>query len=251
MAPPKKNDYYDILNISPGAELTEVAEAIRHFREERDKSGNYAAIINKIEETLTDPELRVQYDFEHGYSGPKDSFMDIDESVSKNHHSTKPEHHKYDIRKELAEYSVLSDKNTNLGSFSLFDLRKIIIAFSVLIVLLLAFIFSKPLLDKKAGKEQAQAALELLKQTESQVENAIRESKIFPEKLNLHNSDSRFNLRLDTQRQQIVLTFSGDVVKVLRNAEMTNSFITQPNLTYWKCDIGSGFPAEYKPVKCF
>lgn len=251
MAEPKKNDYYEILRISPSADLRQIAEAIKHFREERDKSGNYTAIINKIEETLTDPELRVQYDFEHGHSGVKSGFVDIDESVLQTHYSTKTEHHTYDVRKELAEFSVLSDKNNSSVSLSFISLKNLIILSVVVLLALCAFILSKPIMDKMEGKKQAQDALALLKQSEVQVEGFIRQRGFYPQDLVLQNSDSRFSLRLDSQNNRVVLNFSGDVISDLRNMEMSNTFVTQPNLTYWKCDIGASFPAEYKPVKCF
>lgn len=250
MAKVKKNDYYEILRISPTADLREIAEAIRIFRE-NDKSGNYSAIINRIEETLTDSELRVQYDFEHGYSGPRNSFLDIDEELLSKHHSKEPEHHKYDLRKELEEYSVLSSKTSHLIGAYTISFQKIIIFTLVLLIIVCGIIFSKPLLDKIEGKKQAEAALVVLKQSENQVENYIREHSVFPDSLALTSNDNRFILKLDSKNNRVILTFVGEVIDELANAEMSNSFVTQPNITYWKCDIGQNFPAEYKPAACY
>lgn len=250
MAEPKKNDYYSILHISPDADLREVAEAIRRMRD-TDKAGNYSAIIKKIEETLTDPELRVQYDFENGYSGPKNNFVDLNEDDIKELNN-KIEHHKYDVRKELEEYSVRASHNERKGTGGYgISMQKIIMLAVVVLLLLAAFVLSKPILDRMEGKKQAEAALATLKNTEKQIEDAIREHGTFPTSLALNSNDSRFSLRLDSANNRIILNFSGEVIDDLKNTEMTHTFITQPNITYWQCDIASNFPEKFKPANCY
>ena len=256
----KPINYYDILRIDPLATTSEIKDAIR-----RSKSNEVNQLlsdrINQMEEVLLDSKRRNEYNRMHGLpelrtlSSPKavnDDFADIDgESIIKQQLRNLP-HHSRDKKKEIEESSVMSSDGQLRLKMQKASKTTLMIFFGFCVVLVM-FVISKPLTNYYFGVSQSKKAMQSITATVDLVEQFIRKEKYFPDRANLKNvpTENFFDLRLEANRQRIVLTFNENASTHLQGAFITNSYITPPNTSYWKCDISGNFPKRFKPTGCY
>lgn len=256
----KPINYYDILRIDPLATTSDIKNAIK-----RSKGNGVNQLlsdrIDQMEEILLDSVKRNEYNRAHGlpelrsinrHKAVNDDFADVDgESIIKQQLRNLP-HHSRDKKKEIEESSVMSSDGQLRLKMQKASKTTLMIFFGFCVVLVM-FVISKPLTNYYFGISQSKKAMEAITVTVSQVESFIRKEKYFPDRVNLKGipSEKFFDLRLEANRQRIVLTFNENASTHLQGNFITNSYITPPNTSYWRCDISGNFPKRFKPVGCF
>lgn len=260
------NDYYRILGVSPNASHEQIQTAITRMRQ-YDRHGNYEMTINRIEEVLLDKDKRRKHDEENGYLIENNKrnkgkvkkvviqkeFLDLDLDSIEEHRKVHLDHAQVNnLVDALREDSVFLPKNQEkIKHMKSFSFKKLLIFIVILVVFLLGFVLSKPILDKINGKKEMQEAVAQLRRIEPQIENYIRTHHVFPDSsLTIYSSDSRFKIVVDDNREQLILTFISDVADPLLGKRLLYRYMSRPNMTYWQCTPDLGFPENFVISEC-
>lgn len=104
--------------------------------------------------------------------------------------------------------------------------------------------------------QQSKKAVEDLRLATKDVEQYIREYKIFPKTLtsNFNAKASYYDLNIidNPDERAITLMFNDHAMKALKGAQLRMKAVSIPNLGLdWQCSPDNNFPLNYLPERCF
>lgn len=258
--------YYEILGISPSATMSQIVQAINHLREV-DKDGRFYATLARIENELTNPIRRNEYNRSIGVeintNEPSRQEPIKEEELPQNFLDSSDintETAQQRAKREIQEIKI-NLKNMTTPTFkaqamknSGISKRTVITIMVCSILALTALVISKPIYDEVKARHESDLATEALKKAQTVVEDYIRKNRVFPDKLpaGAPSGPWTYGVRDTKAGHEISLTFNAEAAKPLQGASLTlQSFIIPNRGLSWRCVPSNNIPEHLRPSGCY
>ena len=265
------HNYYRILNVKTTAGMQEILQALNLIRQ-KDTEGKYASTLQKIEETLSDPEKRGKYDDELGIDGAlrgdyyvsfqikgeennkSQGFLDVSDGTAEQ--AFRKAQRAQKLREQQMTQELEEWEKSIASRGRILSMGRSFVFLGILAgTLLVAFFAAKPFYDGDQAKKQADAAYGELDKASKSIMDYIRANNIFPDTVPSYSRDGDYydiSVRPNEKKIEgsvLELTFNEKAYADLRESKLTFELYQIPNgILDWRCR--AQIPASFAPVRC-